>query len=89
MLSKIERETVIVFNEEESTAIVGTYNEKLKHRLFEYLSKSNDCTLIKSNDDYVEYSVPKKWIKVNMSRQYTDEQRQAMAERARNNLVRK
>lgn len=87
MLSKLEKETIIIFNEEEPTAIIGTYNEKLKRRLRDFESSSNDCSLVKSNEGYVEYTVPKKWIKVNMPKRYSEEQKQKMAERARLNLL--
>ena len=88
-LSRYEKETVIIFNEEENTAIIGTYNERLKKRLSEFSSKSNDCCLVKEDDGYSKYQFPKSWIKINMPRQYSEEQLQKMAERARENLGKK
>ena len=85
-LSRYEKETVLLFNEEESTAIVGTYNERLKKRLSEFSLKSADCCLLKEDDGYAKYQLPKSWIKVNMPRQYSEEQLQKMAERAKENL---
>lgn len=88
-LTKYERETIILYNEEEMTASVCTHNERLKNKLADFASKSDECCLTKEGDGYVEYTIPKSWIKINMPRQYSDEQRQKMAERARNNLSRK
>lgn len=88
-LTKYEKETVINFNEEESTASIYTHNERLRNRLAEFAAKSNDCCLVKKDDGCDEYKVPKSWIKVSCPRQYTDEQREKMAARARENLRRK
>lgn len=88
-LTKYERETIILYNEEESTASVCTYNERLRNKLADFASKSDECCLVKEGDGYAEYTIPKSWVKINMPRQYSDEQRQKMAERARNNLSRK
>ena len=85
-LSKLERETIICFNEEESTASVYTHNPSLRRRLEGYaLTRPDDCRLDKVTHDglAVEYIVPKKWIKVNAPRLLTDEQRAALSERGR------
>ena len=87
-LSKLEKETIILFNEEEETAVIGTYNEKLNNRLYDFTRKSDDCCFVRENNGYTEYQFPKSWIKINMPRQYSDEQRQKMAERAKENLKR-
>lgn len=86
-LTKHEKETIILFNEEESTATVYTYNERLRNRLAEFATKSNDCTLDREGEGFAQYVIPKRWVKVNMPRQYSEEQRQKMAERARANLA--
>ncbi len=83
-LSKLEKETIFLFNEQEQTAIVSTYNARLQKAL----AKIDDpqCKLLKQADDYVEYSIPKKWIKVHTPRPpkvMTEEQRQQAAERMR------
>lgn len=88
-LTKYERETLILFNEEESTAIVSTYNERLRNRLADFATKSDDCCLINKGDGYEEYRIPKSWIKINLPRQYSEEQREKMAERAKVNLAKK
>ena len=88
-LSKYERETIILFNEEETAASVCTHNERLINRLAEFTSKSTDCCLEKCGDGFAQYTLPKNWIKINLPRQYSEEQRQKMADRARTNLKRK
>lgn len=86
-LTKYEKETVINFNEEESAALVYTHNERLRKKLATFAEKSNDCCLIRKGEDYSEYKIPKKWLKINLPRQYSEEQRQKMADRARMNLL--
>ena len=88
-LTKYEKETIINFNEEESTASVYTHNERLRNRLAAFAEKSDDCCLVRKGDDYDEYRIPKSWLKINLPRQYSDEQRQKMADRARANLLKK
>ena len=88
-LANYEKETIILYNEEQSTASVCTYNDKLKNKLADYASKSSECCLRKQSNGYLEYTIPKSWIKIYLPRQYSEEQRQKMAERARNNLTRR
>lgn len=81
-LSKYERETIINFNEEEKTASVYTHNSSLRRRLDQLLkSHFNEITVIRSGDDYTEYIVPKKWIKVSPPRQMSDESKEAAKNR--------
>lgn len=85
-LSNYEKETVINFNEEEQTALIYTYNKRLRKRLSDFTSRDNGCCLVKETEDYSEYKVPKSWIKVNPPRQYSAEERQKLAERAKRNF---
>lgn len=39
--------------------------------------------MLRRGDDWAEYSLPKKWIKVGFPRQLSDEQRAEMANRMR------
>lgn len=87
-LTKYEQETIINFNEEEKTASVFTHNLSLIRRLAEFAEKSSDCCLLRSGEGWAEYQIPKRWVRVNMPRQYSEEQKQQMAERARQNLLR-
>lgn len=87
-LTKYEQETIINFNEEEKTASVFTHNSSLIRRLAEFAEKSSDCSLRRSGEGWAEYQIPKRWVRINMPRQYSEEQKQQMAERARQNLLR-
>ena len=82
-LTKYEQETIINYNNEEKTASVFTYDKSLIRKLDKRLAESSDIKLIRRGEDFAEYSLPKKWIKVSFPRQYSDEQRAEMAERMR------
>ena len=82
-LSNYEKETVINYNNEESTAQVFTYHRALQNKLNKLVGVNPDILVLHRGDEWTEYIVPKTWIKVSPPRQvnYTDEQRAAMAER--------
>lgn len=88
-LTKREKETIIVYNEEEATASIVTYNERLLNKLSKLESISDDCCRRQTGNNSMEYVIPKSWVKINMPRQYSEEQRREMAERARKNLAKK
>lgn len=80
---KIERETIIVYNEEEKTADVYTCNKALRRRLDQLLkTKEDEMILVREDDISATYIVPKKWIKVSPPRQMSEE----AIEAARNRL---
>lgn len=80
-LTKYEQETIINYNNEEKTASVYTHDKSLIRKLDKKLGEIPDMKLIRRTEDFAEYSLPKKWIKVAFPRQYSDEQRAEMAER--------
>lgn len=82
-LSKIERETIILFNEEEKTATVDTCNAALIRRMDQYSAEDTQCSLVRKDEYGAKYVCPKSWVKVRRPKQYTEEQRQKMAESAR------
>lgn len=84
-ISRIERETVILFNEAEATASVYTYNGALKRKLLGLCSARPTEARQTKDDDRggLTFEVPKRWIKVNAGPVYTEEQRQAMKERTK------
>ena len=67
-LSKYEKETIILFNEEETTASICTYNRKMQNQLMKFAEKSADCIFEKRENESVTYKIPKSWIKINMPR---------------------
>ena len=84
-ISRLEQETIINFNEAESTATVYTHNGALVRKL-EGLADQRPDEAKRGRvfpDGGREYTIPKRWVKVNAGPMYTDEQRQAMAERAK------
>lgn len=82
-LTKYEQETIINYNNEEKTASIFTYDKSLIRKLDKRLSDNADIKLVRRGDDWAEYSLPKKWLKVSFPRQLSDEQRAEMANRMR------
>ena len=82
-LSPVERETIIVFNDGEPTATVETCNQKWKNKMRAICSKNADCCLTFADAHCERYSVPKRWVKVQTPRQYTEEQRRKMQQTAK------
>lgn len=85
-LSRYEQETVITYNNEEKTATVYTCDKSLISKLDEMARK--DSTIIETKrDEYSKtYELPKRYIKVKIPRQLSEEQRKTLAERARKNF---
>ena len=86
--SRLEQETIFLFNEEEKTASVYTFNKSLQRKL-QVLAKERpeECYLEQPQnalDGAVEYIIPKKWIKIRASRILSEEQKAELSERAKN-----
>lgn len=87
-LEKYEKETIIVFNEEEKTANVYTFNKKLIKKL-DMLCNNNEAELVKySNEGSKTYNVPKSWIKISPPKRMniSEERRKALIETAKSNF---
>ena len=85
-LTRYERETVIIFNEEESTATITTANPKWKRRLNELCSKCVGVHKTFENEIFSGYTLPKKLLSVRKPKDITNENRVKMVlalERAR------
>jgi len=80
-LTKYEQETIINYNNEEKTASIFTYDKSLIRKLDKRLADHPDIKVLRRGDDWAEYSLTKKWIKVGFPRQLSDEQRAEMANR--------
>lgn len=87
-ISNIEKETIILFNEKESTANVYTYNVKLKHRLDALCaSRSGEAKCIQEDKTgAVTYHIPKKWVKVNAPNILSEAQREVLRARLQNHV---
>ena len=75
-LTKIERETIILFNEAEPTAHVYTCNRAMQTRLDGLCAQNAKICRLKADDVSKTYLFPKKWLKVKKPRVYTSEIRQ-------------
>lgn len=82
-LSRYEKETIILYNEGEQLATVDTCNPTLIKRMDKYCAQNHACTRIKKDEYGAKYTCPKGWVKVQMPRQLTDEQRQKLSSRAK------
>ena len=80
-LSLYERETIINFNEAESTAGIYTLNVALRNKLLKLSQSEPDLKVIRRGEDMLEVEVPKKWIKVSPPKKLSEEARRKMAER--------
>ena len=75
-VTNAEKETVIIWNEKDSTATIFTYNKKLKDRLRKMPnSKMIDIGL----DESEKWEIPKKSIHI-YERKISEEQRKRMSE---------
>lgn len=82
-ISRLEQETTINFNEAESTATIYTHNGALTRKL-ERLADQRPDEAKRGRvfpDGGREYTVPKRWVRVNASRILTEEQRADIAAR--------
>lgn len=87
-LTLSERETIIVFNEQDPLAEVFTYNGRMKRELSGLAcARPDDVQHTKTNTEGGEtYTVPKKWVKIRASRILSDAQRAAI-DKARSTLA--
>lgn len=88
-LTKEEQETIILWNNADDTCRISTCDRRLISRMTELSAKDSSIDIVHSEKDYGVFNCPKSYIKVNIPRQLSDEQKTAMAERAKINLVRK
>ena len=82
-LSKLERETIILFNEEEATASVYTHNQKLTAKLRRMAEKYPDKVYPERREHpgAVSYIVPKSCISVREP--YNEARRTAQSKQAK------
>ncbi len=88
-LTKCEQETIVNYNQEDDMAHCYTYDKALIHRLDKLCQKSTSIIVVREGEGFREYIFPKKWVRVKMPRQLSEENRQKAAERARQNFSRK
>lgn len=79
----IEKETYINFNDAEPNALLCTYNAAWLRKMDDLSRDNPSVQVVKRIDDYGEYSLPKKWVKVNPPRQLSEERKQKLTEQLR------
>lgn len=86
-LTKVEKETIILFNEGESVASIYTYNASLKKRLAAFSRKYPElCRLEKSEHlGGVSYLIDKSRLSIRLQPPYSEERRQKASQCARQN----
>ena len=82
-LTRYEKETIINFNEAEATANIYTHNGGLIRKLDALADQSPEEAKRGRSfpDGGREFTVPKRWVKVNASRILTEEQKADIAAR--------
>lgn len=85
-LSKVEQETIIIFNEQDDIATIDTCNKAWKNKLSKISSVDSSVALIREDNYSQVYKLPKKWVKINRPRQLSEAEREILAARARENF---
>ena len=80
-LTLYEKETIINYNEAESSAIIYTHNVALRNKLLKLSQTETDLCIIRQGMDMIEVEVPKKWIRVNPPRKLSEQTRLELKER--------
>jgi len=79
-LTRLEMESIFLFNEEEKQALIYTHNKRLKQKL-EKLERERPNEV--SRDHSGDFTVPKSWLKINASKILTDKQKSELSARAK------
>lgn len=90
-LTKIEKETIILFNEADESVEIYTHNQKLKNKLKNAAVKNPETFLQTDSDQYggIAYTFPKKLLTIVLREPMTDEQHEQRRERYKtSNLAR-
>lgn len=90
-LTKVEQETIILFNEAESTASVYTHNAALQRLLLE-LCQSHPAQTKQTEDNWhdgLTFEIPKKWVKIAPPRVLSEAQKRVLEDMNRRNQERK
>lgn len=86
-LTKTEQETIILFNEAETTASVYTHNASLL-RLLQDLCQSYPAQANQSADNHyggLTFEIPKKWVKITPPRVLSEAQKKVLEDMNRRN----
>lgn len=83
MSSRLEQETIVLYNEEEKTASIYTHNGAMQRKLLRLCSeRPGEVQQTRENDQGgLTFEIPKKWVKIGASRILTDDQREVLRTR--------
>lgn len=86
-LTKVEKETIILFNEGESVASIYTYNASLKKRLAAFSRKYPELCRLEKPEHLggVSYLIDKSRLSIRLQPPYSEERRQKARQCARQN----
>ena len=87
-LTNMERETIILYNEAEKTAIIDTCSPAMIRCMDKYCAERTDCSRVKKDQYGAKYVCPKRWVKIRPTRQLSDAERRELALRADHNFGR-
>lgn len=88
-ISQYEKETIVNFNEDESEATIYTYNKSLLRKLQKFSKEFPEFCKKTGSDEYgmEQYIVRKDRLSINLKKPVSEEQKIALQERARQNLI--
>ena len=90
-LTKVEQETIILFNEGEAAASVYTHNAALQRLLLE-LCETRPAQARQVEDNRrggLTFEIPKKWVKIGPPRALSEAQKRVLEEMNQRNRERK
>ncbi len=87
-LSRLEQETIIIYNNAEKEATVYTYEPKLIKKLDALSASDSRVSQGRRGADWAEYTIPKKSVRIQIARPYSAAQKAEMAERLNRTLGR-
>ena len=90
-LTKVEQETIVLFNEAEATASVYTHNAALQRILLE-LCQSHPAQASRTEDNGnggLTFEIPKKWVKIAPPRALSEAQKKVLEDMNRRNQERR
>lgn len=82
-LTKAERETIIIYNEQDDVANVITCNVRLQNKLKTLSQKHTSVVHKDGNGIFEEYELPKSFVRIVAPRQMSDEEKEKMKVRGR------
>ena len=87
-LTNFEKETIINYNESESTATVYTYNLELRKKLKRLADKTTDCKIRQEGRGFAEFIVPKRWVSIDMPKMLSESEKKAVIAKGKENMKR-